>query len=173
MSLLSDAMGAGFDTLPDALRAFHSPDGRSEWVGEVTVEPAEKPQARALARLSGFPGRPGTRPFAMVLMPGDETETWRRDFGGHVLTSRLRPGPDGTLDERLGPLGIRLRPVAIDGGLRLDVISLRVMALPAPLRPQGGGTERVDAEGRVTFDVESHAPGLGRLVRYHGHLSPA
>ncbi|MEM7491542.1 MAG: DUF4166 domain-containing protein [Pseudomonadota bacterium] len=171
--LLARAMGDAFATLPAPIQAFHSPDGPTEWRGDVTVETGSTPQARAMSRMCGFPGRRGTMPFGLTITPDGEEEVWHRDYGGHVLRSRQGLGPDGTLEERLGPLRIRLQPEAGDGTLRLEVVALRIGALPAPalLRGQGGGTEGVDAEGRVTFDVESRAPGLGRLIRYHGHLA--
>ncbi|MEM7709348.1 MAG: DUF4166 domain-containing protein [Pseudomonadota bacterium] len=172
-SLLASAMGEAFDALPNPLRAFHSPDGPTTWRGTVTIETGSTPQARALARMSGFPSRPGTGPFDLTITPDGDRETWRRDYGGHVLTSRWSAGPDGTLEERIGPLRIRLRPERRDNTLRLQVVALRVGALPAPaaLRGQGGGTESVDNQGRIAFDVESRALGLGRLIRYFGHLT--
>lgn len=174
-SLLARAMGEEFESLPGPLKAFHAPSGPTTWVGEVTIEPGSTPQARAMSRMSGFPSRNGTLPFRLTMTPEGDQELWRRDFDGHILKSRQSLGPNGTIEERLGPLRIRLRPTLRDDALRLEVAALRIGALPAPavLRGQGGGTEAVDDQGRVTFDVESRAPGLGRLIRYSGHLSPA
>ncbi|MEM8851843.1 MAG: DUF4166 domain-containing protein [Pseudomonadota bacterium] len=173
ISLLARAMGDAFFTLPPELQTFHSPDGPSSWAGDVTIETGSTPQARALARMSGFPPRKGTFPFRLTITPEGEDEVWKRDYDGHVLTSRQSLGPKGTIEERLGPLRVGLRPEAQGETLRMEVAALRIGALPTPavLRGQGGGTEGVDAEGRITFDVESRAPGLGRLIRYSGHLT--
>ncbi|WP_298430221.1 DUF4166 domain-containing protein [uncultured Jannaschia sp.] len=169
--LIARGMGPAFDGLPAPLRALHGAGGL--WRGTVTVETG-RAVARRLALAIGLPSEAGTVPFSLEIQPDGTGEVWTRRFGPHVFRSYLGPGPDGTVLERIGALRVRMRPEPVPGGLHLRIVGAGLGAVIAPawLAGRGGGMETVEGDG-VRFDVSGRAPGLGRVIRYHGTLAPA
>jgi hypothetical protein len=66
----------------------------------------------------------------------------------------------------------RLALTASADGIDMNIVAGRIGCVPLPvwLLPRSVARERVDAQGRFTFDVPIGLPGLGRLVHYRGWL---
>lgn len=169
-SLIERTLGAAFERLPPRLQQFHSPQGSRPWHGVATITRGAL-LTRPAVYLGGFSGLSGTLPLTMTLAAAGEGEVWTRDFGGTVVTSTLRPGGPGLIAEKIGPLTLYLRPKVLEGTLHIPIVDARLGPLPLPYFPTGGGIETSTSEG-ITFDVDSHLPGLGRIIRYHGQLTP-
>lgn len=169
-SLIARAMGPAFDDLPAPLRALHGRGGL--WRGTATVETGGT-LARRITRAMGLPTVAGTGPFSLEIAADGRDEVWTRRFGTHVFASRLGPGPDGTVLERIGAIRVQMRPEPVPDGLRLRIIGAGIGLVMAPARlvGEGGGLETAEGRG-LRFDVGGHAPGLGRVIRYHGVLEP-
>ena len=100
-------------------------------------------------------------------------ETWRRDFAGTRMQSRLA-FKDGLLHERIGPLQFRHALLANAGAIWWRVAGVRLFGLlPLPARWFRGVRccERGD-EARYRFDVEARLPLVGQVIRYEGWLLP-
>ena len=144
--------------------------------GRCSVEGGANPLARLLARLVGFPAAGQDVPVTVEMRADRDGEIWTRTIGGRKFRSHLAPvlGTRHTVTERFGPVTFDLRLVASADGLDLVASRGRLGPLPLPrwLLPQSNARERVDAQGRFTFDVPIALPGIGRLVHYRGWLVP-
>lgn len=167
------ALGDDFDALPDPIRALHETPGVSVWNGRARTWGAATPPARLVARLFGFPPDQDDAPVQVCIDADGDRSIWRRRIGGHDFSSVLsRPGPDGAIHERFGPLTFRLR-LSRDGARLIYAIqgwALGPIPLPRFLAPATDTFETVDDHGRFVFDVAIGLPLLGRMVRYRGWL---
>ncbi len=174
--LFARALGPAFDRLPPVVRRFHDVTARHEWRGEAEVLRGTGLLARLIAAAMGFPPA-GRVPLTLVLERAGEGESagesWTRDFGGHVLRSRLSPAGQGRVTERFGPSAVLLEPRVADGGLDLPSPGARLLGIPVPrlLAPVSESIER-EADGRFLFDVKGTVPLAGLVVHYRGWLEP-
>jgi hypothetical protein len=103
-------------------------------------------------------------------------EIWARTIGHRSFRSRLAPrnGRHCRLSERFAPFMFELAVTAHAQGLDLEIVSARIGPVPLPhvLCPRSKACERLDENGRFSFDVPIAMPGLGRLVHYRGWLEP-
>jgi len=170
--LFRRAMGEAFDRLPEVTQRLHR--GRPAIVaqGEAVVAPAEGGLARLMAGWLGLPREAGRVPVRVVIESRDGNERWTRFFADRAVRSVMSLADGGLVEERFGPVAIRLRLVARKDGLDMHAISGRVWGVPLPkfLLPRIKGEERVDEGGRHRFEVEIDAPIFGRLVAYRGYL---
>ena len=171
MTPYRSVLGPRFDDLAPALQAFHAGPGRFE--GNITVERPTNPILRLMGTLGRFP--PGGQHLLTVTKSevGD-AEDWRRDIGGHIMVSR-QSVRSGLIEERLGPVTVR---VALDHSadtLSMVLKSWRFLGLPLPLALAPGiVTREWTADGHYHFDVTIALPVTGHhLVRYFGALSIA
>ncbi|MCD9030625.1 DUF4166 domain-containing protein [Luteimonas sp. Y-2-2-4F] len=173
-TLFQQLLGARFYRLPASLRALHGIRGEGLYAGRATVVRGTRPLARLCARIAGLPPGMEDVPTTVAFVADARGETWRRDFGGKAMQSRLwRRGP--WLCERLGPLQFRFALHARDDAIHWEVAAVRllgVLPLPAALFSQVRCRERERA-GRYEFRVEAAMPLIGPLVRYEGWLEPA
>lgn len=107
----------------------------------------------------------------------DGVERWQRSFAGKPFVSLQHAGEGadaGTVVERFGPLAFALRNALDSEGLTQEIAAAYVLGIRLPrfLWPRVHARERIDAQGRFTFDVGIALPLLGRLVAYKGWLTP-
>ncbi len=175
-SLYEAALGDAWATLPPPLRELHDVRDQRRFIGEASVEAGGHPLAGLVRRAFGFPPAAARVPVSVDLERRGDRERWTRRFGGRRFGSTLVGAPegDGGVVERFGPLAIRLRLVADDRGIAMPVEGARLFGLDLPgfLVPTSDTRESIDAEGRFSFDVDLGLPGIGRIVRYRGWLTP-
>lgn len=166
-------MGEGFDRLPEVTRHLHR--GRPAVVadGEAAVAGAEGWLGRQVAKAFGFPAEAARVPVRVVIESREGREHWTRFFDGRPMRSTMRAVEAGIVEERFGPVAMRMRLVPRGDGLNMELVSGTVygVKLPKFLLPRITAEERVDDGGRHRFDVDIVAPGLGRLVAYRGYLN--
>lgn len=170
-SVFGQVLGEDFQRLPEVTQRLHRGQPAIVAVGEAVVQPAQSSPGRIIARLFGLPGTPGRVPVRVVIESRDGSEYWTRSFGSHRMRSVMQ-ARGGLIEERFGPVAIRMHLVAHADGL--DMLraggSMFGIPLPALLLPSIKAEERVDASGRHLFEVEIGLPLIGRLVAYQGHL---
>ena len=171
--LFERALGAAFTQMPPPIRELHRPRGTTAFDGIGQIDGAANSPAALAARLLRFPRAGADVPVEVTLTPRGNREIWRRRFGRAVFSSVLAiDARTGQLTERFGPVRCTLKIECHAHGLDMSIGAARMLGLPLPsfLTPWTRAYERVDTEGRFTFDVEIGLPGIGRLCRYRGWL---
>ena len=171
------ALGATFDTLPTALRAFHAGRIETHWQGRATVTRGSNPVARMVANLFGFARAGADQPVHVTVTPTAQGETWSRRIGhSRYRSSQHRAPLAGHVSERFGPVRVTLKLVWCPATGSLCLIphhwSLLGLPLPRALLPSGDSFEHA-SDGRFNFDVTIRAPLIGLIVAYRGWLEPA
>jgi hypothetical protein len=167
-------LGAAWAGLPAVVRRLHQ-EGRAR--GRVTIELGRHWPSRLIARLLGFPPGGDEVPTRLEVAGGDAEQVWSRQFGDHTMTSRQRLSPPNLLAERLGAFECCFRLRATVAGIDYDFVGTSLvlgglrLPLPRALAPQvlARTWATNDAMG---LDVSIGAPLFGRLLRYHGVVSP-
>lgn len=167
---------ARFSALPPAIAALHRPWPALHTEGRTEIDGAEGPLAWLAARLFGFPAAGTGLPTEVTIEPAGDGERWTRQFGNARFHSMLTASKrDGHLVERFGPFSFELELQTDAAGVSgMPIRRWRLGPLPLPLflAPLSLAAERVDADGRFSFDVEMRLPlRLGRIVRYRGWLA--
>lgn len=164
---LSLCLGSDIAKLPSLIQAAHQ--GRIRLSGT-----AEVMRGRGIGGwLAGRLKMPESHPACPMTVDGDhqpEAMYWARDFNGRKMTSVFRR--DGAhLVESMGPINLRLRPVAEAGRLvyRLEGAKIGPLPLPGALMPRLLAWEG-EADGQYDFEVDVGLPLIGRLIRYRGRL---
>ncbi len=167
-------LGAAWARLPLVVRRLHQNVGAR---GRVTIEPGRHWPARVLARILGFPP-PGTDvPTRLDVGRRDGEQVWSRRFGEHTMVSRQRPGPSNLLAERFGAVECCFRLVPTARGIDYDLVGTalvlggRRLRLPRTLAPHVSARTWAENDA-MGLDVSINAPLFGRLLRYHGVVSP-
>lgn len=170
------ALGQHFEVLPKAIQQAHEVDGTLRLKGRASVEGAANPFGWLAARVLGFPRAAQDIPVEVTMAEDRGGEIWVRQFGGGKFQSRLSHTGrrTGSVEERFGLVTFRLALTATADGIDMTIVAGRIGCVPLPvwLLPHSMARERVDAQGRFTFDVPIGLPGLGRLVHYRGWLVP-
>lgn len=172
-TVFQQVLRAPFFNLPDTVRALHSLRTRGEYAGRVRIERGGHPLARLCAAVAGLPPAMADAPLRVEFLPDAKGETWRRDFGGHPMASRLKCR-GGLLCERLGPVQFRFLLHIADGAIYWNVAGVRLLGLlPLPVALFGRVQCRErEHEGRYEFLVDAALPLAGPLIRYEGWLEP-
>jgi hypothetical protein len=175
--LFRSLMTTDFDRLPAPIRELHDRRGDCRADGRCRIERGGTRLARLLAMLMLLPPEGSDVALTVSFGVRDGIETWRRNFAGAVMTSRLRRGAGalaGLVIERRFPLTAAIRLVADAAGVTYRPVRcwLFGLRLPSWLQPTVTARESV-VDGRFHFDVEIGAPIAGRLIRYRGWLRPA
>lgn len=173
-TLFQQALGAAFYNLPEAVRRLHALRGTARYAGIATIERGRNPLAGLCAAIAGLPKAMRDAPTTVEFIADAKRETWRRDFSGARLHSRLAFS-NGLLRERLGPLRFRYRLHASSEALWWQVVGVRafgLLPLPATWFDGVRCREREQA-GRYEFLVEARLPLVGLVIRYEGWLAPA
>ncbi|HWW77150.1 MAG TPA: DUF4166 domain-containing protein [Pyrinomonadaceae bacterium] len=191
VGLYERLVGAGWETLDEAVRRFH-PSGKGvRAAGTFAVRRGRGPFARLLARLMNLPESGEAVPLLLRVTPHAGGERWRRSFAGRDFVTEQRAhagrrtagraGPlpaeraGPLLAERAGPVEMLFRLKAEGGvlvyaqeGVALCAGSLRV-PLPRRLAPRVEASERAGRGGRgVHVSVRVAAPLVGLVIRYEG-----
>lgn len=164
---LADAMGADFERLDPLIQAAHR--GRIQLTGTAEVTRG-RGLGGWLASILGMPAANSDCPMSVEGEHLADAMHWSRNFAGHRMNSVFRR--DGNhLVEQMGPIRLRLRPLAEVGRLvyRLETARIGILPLPQVLTPRLTAWER-EVEGRYSFEVDIGLPLVGRLVRYRGKL---
>jgi saccharopine dehydrogenase-like NADP-dependent oxidoreductase len=163
-------------SLSTTTRRIHQSRPGIVLLGEATVIGAATGLGRILARLFGFPPAGDHVPVSVVIESDATTEFWRRQFGDKIMASRMTvaKGHLQCVEEHFGPFSFRLDLKAGSFGLDMSLRSLRLGPIPLPgfLKPEITAEERVDTEGRHSFNVRIAKWPLGLLVHYRGWLRP-
>jgi hypothetical protein len=172
-TLFQQILGAAFFRLPESLRRLHGTRGMARHSGVVTVEGGSNALARLCARIAGLPKPMQDAPLTVEFACDARDETWKRDFDGAAMTSRLVL-KKGLLRERLGPLQFRYALHANEGAIWWTVAGVRLFGLvPLPAAVfDGVRCQERELQGRYAFLVEASLPVVGRVVRYAGWLEP-
>lgn len=163
--------------LPAPIRALHDNVSRARWSGRADIEGASNPLAFLAARVVGIPHAARDVDVTVEFEVRDGVERWQRSFAGKPFVSLQYAGTGrdaGTVIERFGSLAFALRNTLDGEGLSQEIAAAHVLGirLPRLLWPRVHARERIDAQGRFTFDVGIAVPLLGRLVAYRGWLAP-
>ncbi len=169
--LFRKILGPAFDKMPAPTKRLHRgrPAILADGVAEVTG--AEHPLGATVARWFGLPEAGAKVPLRVVIEAREGREYWTRYFDGKPMRSVMRQAGAGVVEERFGPVAMRMRLVAHEAGLDMLMRSGRFAWLPLPrfLLPTIRAEERAE-ETRHLFDVEIRLPFVGRLVAYRGYL---
>ena len=170
--LYRQALGEGFDCLPEPVRAIHDRVTSFRATGQVTITLGRNPIARCLQALGLLP-RPGAGIETEVTFTmRDGRERWTRRFGSFSGSSVQGWPSKDHVWEKIGPIAGQARFKAHKAGLDLELASFRFLGIPLPrfLWLRAWGHERADEEGRFTFDVGIALPFGLDLVTYKGWL---
>lgn len=169
--LYARVLGDAFEALPARVREMHEIVGDRGALGGAEVSRGRNAVARLVASLMRFPPA-GTHDVHVRFDERDGTETWTRDFGGHVFGSRLSE-KGGRLTERFGPLRFVFDLSTDAEGLGMHIRGWSLFGLPLPLAlaPRSEAREW-EEDGRFRFDVPISLPLIGLVVRYRGWLRP-
>ena len=144
-------LGPDFEKLPQALRDFHGAPSGERASGAATV----KHDNPWLARIVGFPPAGEDIPVRLEVVAEEDSEEWRREFGGTTLDSIQRR--DGNLLlETFGVLRLFFRVFPVEHGLRLELQRARLGIIPLPLRIEA--SERGCESG---WEFEVNVAGIG------------
>jgi hypothetical protein len=172
-TVFQQVLGASFFNLPAPVRRLHAVRGSARYAGIATVERGRNPLARLCANIAGLPGAMREVPITVEFVADARGETWRRDFAGTRMHSRLAC-KGGLLRERIGPLQFRHALLANGGAIWWRVAGVRLFGLlPLPARWfRGVRCREREHEDRYEFLVEAALPLVGRVIRYEGWLAP-
>ena len=173
-TLFQQALGAAFFNLPETLRRLHGVRGTARYAGIASIERGRGLLARLCARIAGLPKPMRNVPLVIEFVADAKRETWRRDFGGTRMQTRLA-FKDGLLRERLGPLQFRYHLHPGGEALWWQVAGVRAFGLlPLPAGWfEGVRCRECERDSRYAFLVEANLPLIGLVVRYEGWLAPA
>jgi hypothetical protein len=167
-------------SLPAATRArFRSDLVSADFQGEGVFEAS--PLGRAFALL-GIPfGRPlpcrtGAAAVSISVRAMDRGEAWTRSYGfagaAEIVSSVKHRGVGRWLEERAGPLVMRLAVFVQDGALVFECLDFRLrfgpfeIPIPAFLTPGRIRVAHRDlSEGRFLFTLEARHPWFGMTFR--------
>lgn len=126
-----------------------------------------------LAALFSLPPDGKDQPLHVTFEPRNGREIWTRAFGAREFRS-VQFEKHGMLRERVGPTCLVFALDASAEGLALRLLGVLVLGVPMPrmLHPCVRTMES-ETDGRYRFEVSSHLPLGGLLVRYAGWLERA
>jgi hypothetical protein len=170
-SVFQRVLGGSFERLPPLVQHVHDARPTKKLVGRADVERGSHWLVSVLAPIASLPPTAKDISLTVSIDAGDSTETWSRNFSGHVMRSRLWAKGD-LLAERLGPITLLFALSVDQARLEWRVAGARYLGVPLPSGWFAGASasEQV-VDGRYTFDVRATLPLVGLLVRYRGWLA--
>lgn len=174
LPLFQRLLGDAFQSLAPQVRELHSLRTTSTWRGQSSIQRGPHPVAGVCAAIAGLPPSMENIATTVEFEAADDSEIWRRDFGGYAMQSRLH-ARENQLRERLGPMEFTFDLSARDGEIHWRTTGARlfgVLPLPAKWFANVRCRERGIA-ARYEFLVEATLPWVGSLIRYEGWLERA
>ena len=171
--IFKKALGADFEKLEKPIRDLHSRLGRHVYKGQAKIKGPTGLMGRIASKLVGFPAGNGDVPVEVTISADGKSETWIRNFDGKRFSSHLSLDNEGFVQERFGPLSIRLGLNVQEGKLLYPVARARLFGIipfPLFLMPISISHEEMDEEGRFVFDVLLKFRFGGRIAHYQGWL---
>jgi hypothetical protein len=172
VSLYRRLLGADFDRLPLALRAFHDSVSGGSGAGIFRVRRKSGAVARAVARALQLPPEGDHVVVTLRVTVENGRELWERTFGTWPLRT-LQRLENGLLIERVGAATVAFDVAADERGMRFRSVDFRWLGVPVPR----GLAIEVDADVR---GFETHweamvlvrAPYVGVITSYEGRFTP-
>ena len=171
-SLFALALHDAFRALPDPIQVMHDRSRCFSATGRCDVDHGANPIARLVSALFRLPRAGRDLPVSVKFMARGESETWERDFAGHIMRSRLsRARIPGQIKERFGPFAFTIRLRWDSARLHYEIAAGRFLGLrlPRALLPRSDTFESVE-DGVFRFDVRLSLPLIGLLAHYRGWL---
>jgi len=166
-------LGEDWLALPDTTRFLHAPSPVCELVGEADIQRGNNAFSRLLADLMRLPKSGRQIPTRVRVTAEREGEWLERWYDGQrFATWQWAQGK--RLLEKFGPFTLRFSLQGNEAGIQFVLERVQLWSIPLPrlMRPHVDAHE-ASADGKHLFDVELRLPGLGRIVRYSGRLTPA
>lgn len=171
--IFKQALGESFAKLPEPIKELHNQFGNHVYEGRADIKAPTGILGRIASKIVGFPGGAADIPVKVSITGDEKSETWVREFDGQAFSSCLSVDQDGFVQERFGPLNLRLGLELRDNKLLYPVIRGRLFGfIPFPLflLPQSISHEEVDEKERFVFDVLLKFRFGGRIAHYQGWL---
>jgi len=173
LPIFKQALGDDFEHLAKPIKDLHNGLGRHVYKGQAQIKGPTGIMGHIASKLVGFPIGNGDVPVEVTLTADEKSETWIRDFGGKRFLSHLSLDNEGFIQERFGPLSIRLG-LKVQGDKLLYPVArgrlFGIIPFPLFLMPVSISHEEVDEEGRFVFDVLLKFRFGGRIAHYRGWL---
>ncbi len=163
-------MGSAYLRLAPALARFHALSGLQRLEGHVQVDAPATWLGRVLALALGAPQRATRGVIVFELDARPDAEVWTRRFPAQTMQSTLCEVA-GQVVEHLGAARLTFVLNEVEGRLVMQLQQLHFCGIPCPawLRPQVVA-EETGVGDALHFHVQATVPGVGRVVRYQGHL---
>jgi hypothetical protein len=170
--LFKQALGAGFQKLPESVQQLHSQIEYASFTGKARVTRGQNMVSKLIAAVFGFPKAGSEIPVRVEMTCQEDHEVWRRVFDGKAFQSVLTPSRLNHFKERFGPFTFEMQLPVISGALHMPVQKGWFLGIPMPktLLPKSE-TREYEADNTFHFDVALSAPLCGFLVRYQGWLT--
>jgi hypothetical protein len=169
---LHQALGAGeWERLAPAVQRAH--ELGIEHVGRFRIEHGGNVLSRLLARLVRVPPQAPDVEARLVIVAGDDEETWQRSFGGRPFLTTQRREADSIV-ERWRCVEIRFHPRIEAAALRYEQVGACLRAgalrirLPRCLAPRVQACESPATGDSVRVRVAVTLPLVGLLIAYDG-----
>ena len=172
-TIFNQTLGQSFDMLPKPIKALHTSLDRHIYEGEANIKGPTGFLGRTASFLVGFPQTSSEVPVRVTITSDEKSEVWLREFDGKPFRSHLSLDNEGFVQERFGPLSIRLGLEVAGDKLLYPVVRGKLFGfIPFPmfLLPQSISHEEVDDKGRFVFDVLLKFRFGGRIAHYQGWL---
>jgi hypothetical protein len=171
VGLFPGVLGDAFARLPASVRQAHA--GAALSLEGRAVSAGRGPGALLGQVLLGLPPR-GRHAVQVDIDARPGGEIWRRRFGRHRFSSRLRAAraDHGQFEEQLGPLTFRFSADADARGFRWTQEGWRLGPVPMPnwLAPSVRARS-FERDGVYRFSVLATHPWVGVAVAYAGRLT--
>ena len=168
MNILTDHMGSEFYKLPPLVQKVHI--GRNRLEGMVQVSRGNL-LAQLICTVFRFPKASEHCRLVVNCDHTDQVMLWHRNFDGLDMVSHFRREGE-YLIERLGPLVMYFKALAVDGCLRYDFRYTKLFGIRLPV----WFSPRIDAQeyeedGHYRFSVQVTMPVVGKVISYFGVMS--
>ena len=177
LGLYPRLLGTSWCELDPAVRDAHADAAVARAVGSFRIRHGTGRLGRLLLRAARVPPPADAADVQLLVRRRGSVEWWHRRFGGAPLVTVQREGANGLLIERLGPVELRFRLVAVGGTLVYRQVGLAVrvgpfgLRLPRWISPQVTAREGpAGGPGQTHLAVEVAAPTGGLLFSYEGSI---